>query len=163
MPSIFDFAGSDAANSKMRVTQGSLPPYIDAAQPPPKKSPWRQIKELPFVSTLIMLMPDEMCQMIWNKLDAEVKTMKYAKVIMKLQEVLEGDFFTEYIKKGMPALLFARSTCSFGSVSRRCCLVLPVSRTAAHFHERTRDPPLFAQHFAPAIPAVAADEAASLT
>jgi ribonuclease P/MRP protein subunit RPP40 len=112
MPSIFDFAGSDAANSRMRVIQGSLPPYIDAAQPPTKKSPWRQIKELPFVHTFTMLMPDEMYQMIWNKLDAEVKTMKYAKVIMKLQEVLDGDFFTEYIKKGMPALLSERSTCS---------------------------------------------------
>lgn len=100
MPSIFDFAGNDAVESKMRVSRGSLPPYVDVAQPPTKRSPWRQIKELPFVHTFTILMPDETYQMIWNKLDAEVKTVKYAKMIMKLQEVLEGDFFTEYIKKG---------------------------------------------------------------
>lgn len=140
MPSIFDFVGSDATDSKMRVTPGSLPPYVNAAQPPTKRSPWRQIKELPFVHTLTLLMPDEMYHMVWSKLDAEIKTMKYAKVIMKLQEVLEGDFFTEYIKKGMPALLCARSTCSFGSVSCRCCPMLPVGRTVASSHERTRDP-----------------------
>lgn len=53
-----------------------------------------------------MLMPDEMYEIIWNALDAEVKKTKYAKVIMKLQEVLEGDFFTEYIKKGMPGFTY---------------------------------------------------------
>lgn len=100
MPSIFDFGGRDGLQSKMKVSQGSLPPYIDAAQPPTKKSPWHQIKELPFVHTFTMLMPDEMYQMVWTKLDAEVKTIKYAKVIMKLHEVLEGEFFTQFIKKG---------------------------------------------------------------
>ena len=111
MPSIFDFASNDAVDSKMHVSQGSLPPYVDAGQPPTKRSPWSQIQKLPFVQTLTMLMPDEMYEIIWNALDAEVKKIKYTKVIMKLQEVLEGDFFTEYIKKGMSAFTY------------ECCLI----------------------------------------
>jgi ribonucleases P/MRP protein subunit RPP40 len=105
MPSVFDFATGDSGlNSKMHVSQGSLPPYIDPAQPPTKKSPWRQIKEMPFVHSVTLLMPDEFYELVWGKLDVESKTVKYSKVIMKLQEVLEGDFFTEYIKKGQSYL-----------------------------------------------------------
>jgi ribonuclease P/MRP protein subunit RPP40 len=106
MPSIFDFASNDAVDPKMHVSHGLLPPYIDAGQPPTKRSPWCQIQKISFIHTLTMLMPDEMYEIIWNALDAEVKKIKYAKVIMKLQEVLEGDFFTEYIKKGMSAFTY---------------------------------------------------------
>lgn len=88
----------------MLVSQGYLPPYIDPVQTPSKKSPWRQIKEMPFVQSVTLLMPDEMYELVWNKFDAKSKKVKYAKVIMKLQEVLEGEFFTEYIKKGQSYL-----------------------------------------------------------
>jgi ribonucleases P/MRP protein subunit RPP40 len=105
MPSIFDFAAGDGGlSSKMHVSHGSLPPYIDPTQPPTKKSPWRQIKEMPFIHSVTLLMPDELYELVWDKLDVESKKVKYAKVIMKLQEVLEGDFFTEYIKKGQSYL-----------------------------------------------------------
>jgi ribonuclease P/MRP protein subunit RPP40 len=120
MPAIFDFAGKDADDSKMLVSRGSLPPYIDASQPPTKRSPWRQIKELPFVHTFTILMPEEMDWVVWDKLDDEVKSVKYAKVIMKLQEVLEGDFFTEYIKKGTSVMFLDHLTC-FVVHARRCC------------------------------------------
>lgn len=144
MPSIFDFGGRDGLQSKMKVSQGSLPPYIDAAQPPTKKSPWHQIKELPFVHTFTMLMPDEMYQMVWTKLDAEVKTIKYAKVIMKLHEVLEGEFFTQFIKKGMPTPSHSAVDLSFWIIffrddvvafSYACCSC--ILRPSAKAHQRT--------------------------
>lgn len=111
MPAIFDFGGKDAVDPKMHVSRGSLPAYIDASQPPTKRSPWRQIKELPFIHSFTMLMPEEMYQIVWDKLDAEAKSAKYAKVIMKLQEILEGDFFTEYIKKGTSVMFLDHLTC----------------------------------------------------
>lgn len=47
-----------------------------------------------------MILPEELYDIIWDKIEDERKNARYAKVIMKLQDLLEGAFFTEYIKKG---------------------------------------------------------------
>lgn len=163
MPSIFDFASNDAVDPKMHVSQGSLPPYIDAAQPPTKRSPWCQIQKLSFIHTLTMVMPDEMYEIIWNALDVEVKKIKYAKVIMKLQEVLEGDFFTEYIKKGKPAFTYEYFLISLSlSFDDMLCFRPTSCCTAGTFHKHTIKIPLLGRCFGFAIPAVVIAEEMTL-
>jgi ribonucleases P/MRP protein subunit RPP40 len=100
MTPVLDFSHGQQPDAKMHVSIGELPSYVDPAQPPTKKSPWRQIQNVPFVQTATMIMPNEMYKLIWDKIEAETKKLRYAKVIMKLQDVLEGAFFTEYIKRG---------------------------------------------------------------
>ena len=133
MPALFDFgARGGGHDSKMHVSQGSLPPYIDPSQPPTMKSPWRQINELSFVHSVTMLMPDELYNLVWNKINNERKTLKYSKVLMKLQEVLEGDFFTEYVRKGLSRpSTYAIQSMSFTPTSRRCLKSEPPANAAA--------------------------------
>ena len=47
-----------------------------------------------------MTMPDELYSLVWDRINGEMKKARYAKVIMKLEDVLTGDFFTDYVKKG---------------------------------------------------------------
>jgi ribonuclease P/MRP protein subunit RPP40 len=97
---LFDFNSADRRNPKTRVHVGQLPAYIDLKQPPTKKTPWRTINEVPFIKSVNLVLPQELCNVIWSKIEDESKKAGYAKVIMKLQDVLDGAFFTEYIKKG---------------------------------------------------------------
>jgi ribonuclease P/MRP protein subunit RPP40 len=97
---LFDFDSADRRNPKTQVHVGQLPAYIDPKQPPTKKTPWRTINEVPFLQSVNLVLPQELYDVIWDKIEDESKKAGYAKVIMKLQDVLDGAFFTEYIKKG---------------------------------------------------------------
>jgi ribonucleases P/MRP protein subunit RPP40 len=97
---LFDFDSADRRDPKTQVHVGQLPAYIDPKQPPTKKTPWRTINEVPFLQSVNLVLPQELYDVIWDKIEDESKKAGYAKVIMKLQDVLSGAFFTEYIKKG---------------------------------------------------------------
>lgn len=99
---MLDFLGEKNARpeSKIFTTLGTIPSYIDRSQPPTKKLPWRVINEVGFVRAVEMILPEELYELTWKRIDEELKAAKYAKVIMKLEDVLDGDFFTEYVKKG---------------------------------------------------------------
>lgn len=47
-----------------------------------------------------MVLPEELYDLIWDKIEDESKKASYAKVILKLQDIISGTFFTEYVKKG---------------------------------------------------------------
>jgi len=97
---LFDFDSADRRNPKTQVRVAQLPAYIDPKQPPTKKTPWRTINEVPFLQSVSLVLPQELYDVIWDKIEDKSKKAGYAKVIMKLQDVLDGAFFTEYIKKG---------------------------------------------------------------
>jgi ribonuclease P/MRP protein subunit RPP40 len=97
---LFDSNSAGQRVSKTHVAGGQLPAYIDPKQPPTKKSPWRTINDAPFLKSISLILPEELYDVIWDKIEDEMKKASYAKVILKLQELLDGKFFTEYIKKG---------------------------------------------------------------
>lgn len=102
---MLDFLGEKNArpDAKIFTSLGTLPSYVDRCQPPTKKQPWRAINEVGFVRSVEIVLPDELYEAIWAKVEEglkAVKAVKYAKVIMKLQDLLEGEFFNGYIKKG---------------------------------------------------------------
>lgn len=101
---MLDFLGekNGRPESKIFTTLGTLPGYIDRNQPPTKKLPWRAINDVSFVKSVEMVLPEELYEMIWTKVEQDLKPVKYARVIMKLEDLLDGAFFTEYIKKGKP-------------------------------------------------------------
>jgi ribonuclease P/MRP protein subunit RPP40 len=97
---LIEFDSPSRHDPKTHVHVGQLPAYIDPKQPPTKKSPWRTINDTPFLQSVNLILPGELYNVIWDKINDETKKVSYAKVILKLQDILNGPFFTEYIKKG---------------------------------------------------------------
>ncbi|KAK6381650.1 hypothetical protein LTS17_004709 [Exophiala oligosperma] len=90
----------EGPSPKVYVTSGSLPPYISPSEAPAKRAPWRTVRNVEFVQTVTATLPEELYDVIWREVDDSIANAEYAKVIMKLEDVLQGDFFNEYIKIG---------------------------------------------------------------
>ncbi len=97
---LFDFDTSVRPEPKTHIHVGQLPDYIDSKQQPTKKSPWKAINDVPFVQSVNMILPEELYNVIWDKLETDSRKVRYAKVLMKLEDILNGEFFNEHIKKG---------------------------------------------------------------
>ena len=50
-------------------------------------------------------MPEELHEIIWRDVQSKITSLQYARVIMPLSALLEGDFFNKYIKTGIAAHL----------------------------------------------------------
>jgi hypothetical protein len=94
------FPLGSASAPKTTVSLGQLPGYVAPSQVPTKRAPWQSIREVSYGDSATVILPDDLYSIIWDSVEADVSIPKYAKVIMKLEEVLKGEFFTEYIKKG---------------------------------------------------------------
>lgn len=79
-------------------TSGTLPSFIDPKQPPVKKQPFAAVRAQKAVSSLSLVLPEELAALVEQEVNA--RRWRYAKVIMKLGDLLEGDLFTEGVKKG---------------------------------------------------------------
>ena len=85
----------------MYIAMGELPPFIDPDQPPLRRNPWACINKEPFIREATLVLPDDLFHLLWDKLPTAVKSAPYAKVIMKLQDVLDGAFLDQDVKKGV--------------------------------------------------------------
>lgn len=47
-----------------------------------------------------MILPEALYDLIWGDVAAKIQDLKYERVIMALPELLEGEFFNQYIKSG---------------------------------------------------------------
>ncbi|RMD42419.1 hypothetical protein DV735_g2721, partial [Chaetothyriales sp. CBS 134920] len=70
------------------MTTASLPPYIDPSQPPTKRSPWRQIRETPFVRTATLVMPEQVYQQVLSSPPAPAR--RYGRATLTLADILTG-------------------------------------------------------------------------
>lgn len=98
---------SDRRPQKCQTTVTHLPSHIDASQPPQKRKPFDALWALNWCHTVDVLLPAELRDVIARTEARQIElgrlkssNDKYAKVIMKLGDVLEGSFFNEYIKRG---------------------------------------------------------------
>jgi ribonucleases P/MRP protein subunit RPP40 len=96
----FDFDSNGKLDAKLHVHFGKLPDFVDSKQPPTKKDPWRTINNVPFVQSIDLILPQELYEIIWQRVEKDLNGVRYAKVFMKLQDILDGDFFKEQVKKG---------------------------------------------------------------
>lgn len=101
MSSVFSFE-NESLDPKIFITSGDFASYTDPEEISTKKAPWRQIRNSPFIYSASIIMPTELYQSVYGRIDERAKKSSYAKVVMKLEELLEGEFFNEYIKRGMP-------------------------------------------------------------
>lgn len=79
-------------------TTGTLPAYVDPAQPPTKKQPFAALRAQKWISSLEVMLPREIAGIV--RQDLASRFLRYAKVMLKLHDLLDGDLFTEGIKRG---------------------------------------------------------------
>ncbi|KAI1115312.1 ribonuclease P 40kDa subunit, partial [Nemania sp. NC0429] len=85
---------------KCFVTYGTMS-YPDPAQLPTKAKPWSTLLSQDYVHKIDLILPEALLQVVKEKiLDDTARIPSYQRVVMTLGQVLEGDFFTQYIKIG---------------------------------------------------------------
>ncbi|KXJ91649.1 ribonuclease P 40kDa subunit [Microdochium bolleyi] len=90
---------------KCFVTYGTMS-HPDPKQLPSKGKPWSAVLAQDFVHKVDLILPQDVAELVRDKLEAAALLVPtYHRVIMTLGQVLEGDFFTEYIKLGNVIML----------------------------------------------------------
>lgn len=90
----------DYEPAKCFFAHGTLPAFVDLAQPPTKRKPWSSIQSYRWIHTVNIVAPEEARAALERLLSGEAGEIRYAKVKMSLTDVLTGDFFNVYIKQG---------------------------------------------------------------
>ncbi|KAI2617686.1 ribonuclease P 40kDa subunit [Hypomontagnella submonticulosa] len=98
---MFSFATPSVyQSSKCFVTYGVMG-HPNPEQIPTKGKPWSALLAQDFVHKVDLILPEELAQLVKDNITGDPSRAPiFYKVIMRLGQVLEGDFFTEYIKIG---------------------------------------------------------------
>lgn len=111
-------------SSKCFVTYGVMG-HLDPNQPPTKSKPWSTVAGQDFINRVChsppcwttftntypqveLIIPQESFEVV-RKILNEKAAPEFKRVVMSLHDVLSGDFFIEYIKKGSLRPLFKPS------------------------------------------------------
>ncbi|GKT83966.1 ribonuclease P 40kda subunit [Colletotrichum tofieldiae] len=84
---------------KCFVTYGTMA-HVEPKQLPTKGKPWAPILGQGFNHKVELILPQECCEVVHQKLVMDVAAPTFHRVIMTLGQVLDGAFFNEYIKRG---------------------------------------------------------------
>ncbi|KAF2211451.1 hypothetical protein CERZMDRAFT_42945 [Cercospora zeae-maydis SCOH1-5] len=96
---MLDIGTKDGVDPRCLVTTSILSNYIDHCRPPTKKRPFTTIWGQTFSHTLDLLLPAPAANTLHDALNIISATeLTYAKVNMKLSDLLSGDFFDSCIK-----------------------------------------------------------------
>lgn len=93
-------ARNDTPPAKCFFSHGTLPNYVDTAQPPTRRKPFTTIVDQRWSHTVQMLLPVELLDFVQQKIQQLAAGFCYAKVKMSLSGLISGEFFGVYIKKG---------------------------------------------------------------
>ncbi|KAF2032578.1 hypothetical protein EK21DRAFT_109962 [Setomelanomma holmii] len=93
----------DVPDTKVYFTHSILPSYIDPQNVSTKKQPFTAINKQPFTHTLDLILPSEIYTLVQHKINSIIG--QYARVHMKLAELLEPEFLDTYIKQGNITML----------------------------------------------------------
>jgi ribonuclease P/MRP protein subunit RPP40 len=74
--------------------------HVDTKQAPRKGKPWAAITSLDFIHKVDLILPAEVHDAVSEQLAKTEGPPLYSRVVMSVGDILQGDFFTEYIKKG---------------------------------------------------------------
>ncbi|KAF3067057.1 hypothetical protein GL218_08896 [Daldinia childiae] len=108
---MFSFpAPSVYQSSKCFVTYGVMG-HPDPQKLPSKGKPWSTLLSQDFVHKVDLILPAELVQLVEDKLTGDPsRAPEFYKVIMTVGQIVEGDFFTEYIKIGMLTMYLDKET-----------------------------------------------------
>ncbi|KAF3909894.1 hypothetical protein ABW21_db0208385 [Orbilia brochopaga] len=98
MTQLLNKLAHDGPEAKCYITCGSLRGQSTA----------EAISRRPY-STILghvdVLLPDEVCELVQQKLDEHVKPLQYHRIFMSLKDIVEKDFYNHYIRRGNILLL----------------------------------------------------------
>ena len=100
---MLDIHRSDAApDLKIYFSHSLLPTYIDPQNVATKKKPFSAFNKQKFSHRLEVVLPEELYELVQNEIDRVdgAARAQYARVHMKVGEILEPDFLESYIKQG---------------------------------------------------------------
>ncbi|TDZ20951.1 Uncharacterized protein Cob_v006208 [Colletotrichum orbiculare MAFF 240422] len=84
---------------KCFVSYGTMA-HVEPKQMPTKGKPWAPILGQGFNHKVDLILPQECYELVYQKLVKELTPPTFYRVTMALGQILEGAFFTEYIKRG---------------------------------------------------------------
>ncbi|RMZ68894.1 Ribonuclease P Rpp40 [Pyrenophora seminiperda CCB06] len=89
-------------DTKIYFSHSVLPSYIDPQNVSTKKKPFSTFNKQIYSHSLDMILPEEMYELIKDRLEQKdgPARAQYARVNMKLEEIIESDFLNGYIKQG---------------------------------------------------------------
>ncbi|KAG9186626.1 ribonucleases P/MRP protein subunit RPP40 [Alternaria panax] len=100
---MLDIHRADSApDTKIYFSHSILPSYIDPQNVSTKRKPFSAFNKQKYSHTVDLVLPEEMYQLVKNELgrfDGPARA-QYARVHMKLGEILESEFLNTYIKQG---------------------------------------------------------------
>ncbi|KAF2002816.1 hypothetical protein P154DRAFT_461731 [Amniculicola lignicola CBS 123094] len=104
---MLDVHKDDGPESKFYFTHSLLPSYIDPNNTSTKKKPFDLFQKQPFSHTVDLILPEEIYELVRAQFeDGETfGTLQYARVHMKLGEMLAEEFLEHYVKKGSIMML----------------------------------------------------------
>ncbi|KAK1074727.1 hypothetical protein LTR12_008899 [Friedmanniomyces endolithicus] len=98
---MLDIISHSGPKPKCYLTHAVLSNFIDYDLPPTKKRPFTTIAAQVTSHTVDVLLPQSNLSKLQDELGEGKGTFQYARVHMKLSDIIEGDFFNHYIKAGM--------------------------------------------------------------
>lgn len=92
----------DSPNTKVYFSHSTLPTYLDPKNVSTKKQPFATIHKQSFSHSLNVILPEELWELLQLQLQKSPALSKpqYARVHMKLGEIIESEFLETYIKLG---------------------------------------------------------------
>jgi ribonuclease P/MRP protein subunit RPP40 len=97
---MLDIHRTDATpGPKIYFTHSILPTYIDPQNVSTKKQPFATFNKQPFTHTLDLVLPSDMYELVRQKLST-YPSATYARVHLKLADILDPTFLHTYIKQG---------------------------------------------------------------
>lgn len=100
---MLDIHRSDSApDTKIYFSHCVLPSYIDPQNVSTKKKPFSAFNKQKYSHTIDLVLPEELYELVRNELDRfdGPARAQYARVHMKLGEIIESEFLDTYIKQG---------------------------------------------------------------
>ncbi|UNI19206.1 Ribonuclease P [Purpureocillium takamizusanense] len=86
------------------VTYGTMG-HVDPKQPPYRSRPWTDIASQEFISKVDLVVPQQYYDALHETLTQDSRQPRYSRVTMALGQVLQGSFFTNYVKTGDALML----------------------------------------------------------
>ncbi|KAK0383080.1 hypothetical protein NLU13_8994 [Sarocladium strictum] len=83
---------------KCFVTYGTLG-HVDSNQGSRSRKPWANLSKMGFIQKVDLIMSQDHANIVQEKLDY-ILSPSYSRVTMTLGQILEKDFFTDYVKTG---------------------------------------------------------------
>jgi ribonuclease P/MRP protein subunit RPP40 len=100
---MLDIHRTDSApDTKIYFSHSVLPSYIDPQNVSTKKKPFSAFNKQKYSHSVDLILPEEIYELVKNELDRvdSPARAQYARVHMKLGEIIESEFLNTYIKQG---------------------------------------------------------------